>query len=217
MNKIYKLIRFEFRSEFRNLHLLSGLTLYIASSVFVSYLAFRNMIQPLTWNAIFWLLVLFTAINTSARGFTQTNKGKWLYYFTLTKPGDFILAKMTFFSVLQLFFSSFCFGFCSLFLGSFVQDFSLFVVNLILGSIGISAILSLVSSIASKAGSSLTLVAILGFPLLLPLLLLLLRVSKNAIDGLAWSVSYQYLLGILFLDLAVFLLAFLLFPYLWND
>ena len=59
--------------------------------------------------------------------------------------------------------------------------------------------------------------AILGFPIVLPLLLAILRASKLALDGVAWSVTGNYLLAILAMDVLAVALSAILFPYLWRD
>jgi heme exporter protein B len=59
--------------------------------------------------------------------------------------------------------------------------------------------------------------SILSFPVLMPLLILVIRLSKQAIDGLAWSVSYQFLGILIALNVIMIVLAILLFPYLWQD
>ena len=62
-----------------------------------------------------------------------------------------------------------------------------------------------------------SLVSILAFPILIPMLLIIIRFSKSAIDGIAWSVSYQHGVSLLSLIIITVALAYLLFPYLWRD
>jgi heme exporter protein B len=73
------------------------------------------------------------------------------------------------------------------------------------------------SAIASKASNNISLMAILSFPVLMPLILVSVKLSKFAIDGLAWSVSFKYLLILVMLNFVVIALATLLFNYLWKD
>ena len=73
------------------------------------------------------------------------------------------------------------------------------------------------SAIASKASNNISLMAILSFPVLMPLILVSVKLSKFAIDGLAWSVSFKYLLILIMLNFVVIALATLLFNYLWKD
>jgi heme exporter protein B len=77
-------------------------------------------------------------------------------------------------------------------------------------------VLTLVAGIASKAGNSGTLMAILSFPVLIPMLLVLIRFSKNAVDGLDHSVQNPYLLGLLSINIIVIVLSRLLYPFLWR-
>ena len=70
---------------------------------------------------------------------------------------------------------------------------------------------------AARAGNGLGLMAILCFPIVLPMLLIVMRVSKLALDGVAFSVNASYFGGIVLLDVITVTLAWLLFPYLWRD
>ncbi len=107
--------------------------------------------------------------------------------------------------------------FFSLFLGNPVQDFPLYCIAVLLGSIGFAGILSLVSAIASRSNSNFSLMSVLSFPLLLPLLLAAIKLSKNAMDGLDWSVSTSLIIMLAALNAIVLVLAYLLFPYLWRE
>jgi heme exporter protein B len=75
----------------------------------------------------------------------------------------------------------------------------------------------MISAIASKAGNNGTLMAILSFPVIIPLLMLVIKLSKNAMDGLDRSVSLKEI-GVLFaINAIVIVISLLLFPYLWRD
>ena len=102
-------------------------------------------------------------------------------------------------------------------LGNPVKDMMLFVVNLFIASIGLSFTLTMTSAIASKARNSQTLMAVLGFPIILPILLMVIKISKNAMDGLEWSDSYDEMVILLAINAIVGALSYLLFPYLWRS
>ena len=55
------------------------------------------------------------------------------------------------------------------------------------------------------------------FPVGLPMLLAVMRASKLALDGVAFSVNSTYFGGLVLLDVITVTLAWLLFPYLWRD
>jgi heme exporter protein B len=102
-------------------------------------------------------------------------------------------------------------------MGNPVQDMPLYLFSVVLGAIGFAATLTIVAGIASKADNTATLMAVLSFPILLPMLLMLMRLSKNAMDGLARNVSYDEILTIVAIDGIVIALSYLLFPYLWRS
>lgn len=212
-----QLIKKEFLLEFRQRSTLAGIAVYIISTVFVSALCFKKVIHPMVWNALFWTIFLFISVNISGKSFMQENKGRALYNYLYYPPRAFILGKIFYNMALMLALSLLTFFFYSWLVGSMVQDMPMFLITLALSSTGFSAVLSLMSAIASKASSNISLMAILSFPVLLPLILVSIRLSGHAIDGLAWSVSYKYLMVLAMLNFVVIVLASILFTYLWKE
>ncbi len=217
IKELKALLAKEVKLEFRNKYAFNGILLYVASTVFVSYLSFQKIVDPPTWNALFWIILLFAAINTVSKSFIQESKGLLLYYYTLAGPQAIILSKIIYNALLLVFISFVCYACYSLFIGNIVQNQVLFMASLALGSIGISSVLTLVSAIAAKTNNNLSLMAVLSFPIMMPLLITLIKVSKYAVDGVSLSVTYKYLLVLSLLDLIVLTLSYLLFPYLWRD
>ena len=217
MREIVFLIEKEIQSEFRQKYAFNGLLLYVVSTVFVCYLSFRQIVDLPTWNALFWIIQLFAGVNAISKSFLQEGRGRMLYYYTLTNPRSFILAKILYNLLLMMILSAFNLIFYSLFIGNPVQDLPMFLIAMFLGSAGFSAVLSMVSAIASKSGNNFALMSILSFPILIPLLMVTIRFSKNAMDGLPWMVSQHSIILLLALISMVFGLSYLLFPYLWRD
>lgn len=214
------LMRKEFLLEWRQRYALNGMLLYIVGAVFVCYLSFNarpGQLTPIVWNTLFWIILLFTAINAIAKSFVQERAGRQLYYYTLASPQQIILSKIGYNTALMLVLA--LLGFCTyaFVLGNPVQDVWLYLLTLVLGAVGFAASLTLVSGIASKAENPATLMAVLSFPVILPLLLMLLKVSKNALDGLDRGESLNEIWTVLAIDLIVLTLSWLLFPFLWRS
>ena len=93
----------------------------------------------------------------------------------------------------------------------------LYFVAIMLGGLSFAAVLTLVSGISAKAGNNGTLMAILSFPIIIPLILVLIKLSKNAMDGLDRSVSYDEIGVLVAINLIVVTVSLLLFPYIWRD
>lgn len=220
MQQISTLMRKEFLLEWRQRYALNGMLVYIVGAVFVCYLSFnarRNQLTPIVWNTLFWIILLFTAINAIAKSFVQERAGRMLYYYTLASPQQIILSKILYNTVLMLTLAGLGFSVYAFVLGNPVNDVPLYLVSLVLGAIGFAASLTLIAGIASKAENSATLMAVLSFPVILPLLLMLLRVSKNALDGLDRSVSLDEIGILLAIDAIVLVLSWMLFPFLWRS
>lgn len=216
ISQIKHLIVKEIKLEMRNKYALGGILLYVVSTVFVSYLSFKKIVSPSTWNALFWIILLFASINAVAKSFINETRGKLLYLYTLASPEAVILSKIIYNSFLLTVLSALCLTVYSLFVGGIIQDLPLFLLTLLLGSFGFSSLLTMVSSIASKTSNNFTLMAILSFPIMIPLLMVLIKLSKNAIDGLEhWDLNY--LLVLMFLNVIIIILSYLLFRYLWRD
>lgn len=216
IKQIQYLIAKEIKLELRNKYALGGILLYVVSTIFVSYLCFKRIVTPATWNALFWIILLFASINAIAKSFITETKGRLLYIYTLASPQAVILSKIIYNSILLLVLSGLCLLVYSLFVGNIIQDQALFLLTLALGSFGFSSLLTMVSAIASKTGNNFTLMAILSFPIIMPLLMVLIKLSKNALDGLErWDV--HYLLILLCINVIIIALSYLLFRYLWRD
>ncbi|MBX0292479.1 heme exporter protein CcmB [Hymenobacter sp. HSC-4F20] len=210
----------DFRLEWRQRAALNGMLLYVGSTVFVCYLSFSlrgGQLPAPAWNALFWIVLLFSAVNAVAKGFLQESRGRMLYYYTVVRPQAVILAKIGYNALLLLGLALVAFGLYAVVLGNPVQNVPLFVGNVVLGAVGFASTLTLVSGIAAKATNSSTLMAVLGFPLMVPMLLLLIKVSKNALDGLEFDASQSSLLTLLALNMIVGAVSYLLFPFLWRS
>ena len=218
--EIAALLRLEVALDLRQRAAWAGMLLYVVSAVYVCYLAVKGGLGLATWNALFWIILLFAAFNALTRSFQREDAGRQLYLYTLVDPRSVILARAIYNAASMVVLSLLSLLVYSLLLGTEVlenADLLQFVLAVVLGGIGFAAVLTLISAIAARAGNGIGLMAILGFPLVLPLLLTVMRASKLALDGVAWSITSTYFGGLVLLDVITITLAWILFPYLWRD
>jgi heme exporter protein B len=219
-SEVKSVIAKDLRMELRMRHSIGSILLYIVSSVFVAYLGFRQIASVSVWNSLFWIIVLFAAFNAAARSFASETSGRKLYLFSLARAEAVIIGKMIYNAILLLVMVFLGFLIYALMLGTAPlaeADWGSLILALFLGAIGLAFTLTLISALAAQTDNNLGMMAVLGLPVLLPLLLLLMRFSKNAIDGIAWSVNSAYawqISAVLVLSLA---LSYILFPYLWRE
>ncbi len=217
---IIALIRKEFILELRRKSVIAGLGLYLFSLIFICYLTFNlreNSISPATWSALFWLTILFSVVNSVAKSFIGEKKGAFIYLYTVASPQQIITAKILYNIVLCWAISLVGYGLFSVFIFNPVQDQVLFFLVLLLTAIGFSTSLSLISGIAAKANNSNVLMAVLSFPVVISILLMAIRATKNALDGLDRAVSSDEVVNLVAINCIAGALGYILFPYIWRS
>lgn len=217
-NDIKLLLIKDIRLELKQSYTLNSILLYAFSTVFISYLSFNGSIETATWNALFWIILLFTSINAVVKSFVQESPARHLYYFTLTGPQAVILSKIIYNSLLMLIITFFTFLFYMFYLGNQIEHYALYFSALAFGALGFASLLTMVSAISSRSNNNFGLMAILSFPIILPMLITVIKVSKMALVGASYTPEAWKYIGILaLLNVIVIILAYLLFPYLWRE
>lgn len=219
-SEFLNLLKLEVLLDLRQKHALGGMVLYVVSSVYTCYLAVKQGLGTSTWNALFWIILLFAAFNALARSFQREDHGRQLYLYTLAGARRVILARTVYNAATMVVLGLLSLLFYMLFLGTEAMEnvrMPDFLLAVVLGSIGFASVLTLISAIAARAGNGLGLMAILGFPLVLPMLLAVMRASKLALDGVGMAANAKYFVMLLAIDALTVAVSALLYPYLWRD
>ena len=201
--------------EIRQQYSFYGVLLYIGSTIFVLFNALDDT-ESKVWNGLFWVIQLFICINAVAKSFLQENRGRMLYFYSVASPVAFVLSKLLFNSLLMLLMSMLSLLLFVLFLGNPMQKAGQFVGLVLLGGWSLSLVFTFLAAIAAKAQQNAAIMAVLGFPIILPQLLLLMQLSNAAFAPLL-TIPVTTVLLLVVLDILVVLLAVILFPFLWKD
>ncbi len=210
------LVRKDLVMEWRQKHTLFGVLLYVGSTVFVIYMM-NGQPSAKVWNALFWITQLFVAVNAVAKSFLQESSERFRYYFTLVKPSTFLLAKMIYSVVLMLVMSLVSLLLFNVMLHSPLEQTALFVAISAVGSISLSVVFTFLSAIAARAGQNASLMAILGFPLVTPTLMILSNLALKALTPVYQPGWWTLALVLISLDVLVIILGVILFPFLWQE
>jgi heme exporter protein B len=216
LQNLYTLLKKDLLLEFRQQYTFFGILLYIASTTFVIYL---TMGQPedKVWNGLYWVTLLFICINAVARSFLQEGKGRMLYFYTISSPVIFIFSKLIFNSFLMILMSGLSLFLFTLLLGNPLQHGLLFFDISCLGGISLSLVFSFLAAIAAKAAQPAAIMTILGFPLIIPQLLLLMKIANIAFSDIVQNGLPQLVVLLVGFDAMIIVLAYILFPFLWKD
>ncbi len=216
MNQLVALLKKEFLIEWRQKHTLWASLLYIGCTVFVIYIMAKHP-ETKIWNALFWISQLFITVNTVSKSFLQETVERNRYYYTLLGPTVFIVSKLIYSSILMLAMSIITF---ILFYGmieiEMVSGLKFIFVTL-LGAQGLSLLFTFLSAIAAQAKQNASMMAILGFPLCIPLLLILEKLSFATLFPIVQEGWMSLVVIMLLMNALIVALSFVLFPYLWKE
>ncbi|HTG55812.1 MAG TPA: heme exporter protein CcmB [Niabella sp.] len=215
MKSILTLFKKELVLEVRQQYSFYGILLYMGATIFVLFLAIQEPEKEI-WNGLFWVIQLFICINAVAKSFMQESRARMLYFYTISSPAHFMVAKLLFNSLLMLLMTLTSLVLFFAFIGNPVQKMLPFIGLSLLGGFSLSMVFTFLAAIAAKARQNAAIMAVLGFPLIVPQLMLLMKLSAAAFttqQGFEWS----DVLLLVALDFLVGLLSVILFPFLWRD
>lgn len=216
LERIYALIKKDLLLEIRQQYTFYGILLYVASTIFVLYLAMQQP-EEKVWNGLFWMIQLFICVNAVAKSFLQESRGRMLYFYTISGARDFVLAKLVFNALLMIIMSVTSLLLFRLLMGNPLVHPWKFAGIVCLGGFSLSLVFTFLAAIAARAQQNAALMAILGFPLIIPQVLLLMKISNTAFADVIQSGLTQIILLLVGLDILVITLAIILFPFLWKD
>lgn len=214
--QILVLTKKDFLLEWRQKHTFFGALLYIACTVFVIYMM-ANKQEGSSWNVLFWLMQLFVTVTAVAKSFMQENESRTRYYYTLISPVSIMISKLIYSTILMLVLSVISFLIFSIILGNPLINAQKFFVSMLVGSCSLSVLFTFISAIASQARQNVALMAILGFPVAVPLLMILSKMTLATVSNVVQEGWMQMLLLLLAIDIMIVVLALILYPFLWKE
>jgi heme exporter protein B len=93
----------------------------------------------------------------------------------------------------------------------------MFFYAFVLGNIGIAASSTIIAAIISKANAKGTLYPVLSFPVLLPLILMLIELTKFSIEGLPVADASAEFLVLISYDVIMITASIMVFDIIWRD
>jgi len=208
----------DWRAEARNLYALNTLGLFAVTTLVLVSVGLGPMgvtaagAQVLPF--LLWIVLLFATSAGLPRAFVQEEEthtatalrlaarpsavfwGKLAFSLSLTWALEALVAPL-FLAMVQL----------------SVKSPGLFVVGLVAGGFGLAAASTVIAAIIAQTRAGSTLFAVLSFPILIPLLLLVVELTRNAVDGATADVVLRQLL---LYDGSVAVAGAMLFPAIWN-
>jgi heme exporter protein B len=203
--------------EWRERNGLFNTLLYALATSYIASLVFEIGPGVKVWSGLIWFLMLFNSITASSASFRHEAGSRFMYYHQLVEPQQLFLAKWIYNILYGLILILIQYGLLQFFIGAPTEQGVAYLLQLVAGATGLMGVLTLTSAIASLSGNNVSLMAVLSFPLLIPVLLIGLRGTVKAGIDASWSELWPYIGANLGMSALVAALGYLLFPYLWRD
>ena len=69
ISEIKALFYKDLQLELKQKYAINSIVLYVLSTVFIAYLAYEGEIDSKSWNVLFWIILLFAAVNATSKSF----------------------------------------------------------------------------------------------------------------------------------------------------
>ncbi|MGE5500216.1 MAG: heme exporter protein CcmB, partial [Syntrophothermus sp.] len=168
---------------------------------------------------LLWVVIFFSAMSGLSRTFvSEEERGTVLTLHLIASPNTVLIGKLMF-NLILVFAMNIVIAllYSALFDTFVIRNFLLFLISFVLGNIGIAVASTIIAAIIAKAGSKGTLYPVLSFPILLPLILTLLELTKYAIEGTTIGEAYVELFVLICYNVIMVTVSFMLFDFIWKD
>lgn len=210
----------DWQSELRTRYAINALAMFIlvTISVILFSIGQEKVSEHLT-GGLFWVVIFFSAMSGLSRAFvSEEERGTTLTLQLIAAPSTIYFGKLIFNLILVFIMNiAIVILYYLLFESFIVLNFLLFLLSLFFGSIGIAISSTLIAAIISKANTKGTLYPVLSFPILLPLILTLMELTKFAMDGDPIADSTVELAVLVCYDVIMVTAGYMLFDFIWKD
>ena len=218
--KAFYVFKKDWQSELRTRYAVNALAMFIlvAISVILFAIGSEKISEYLTVGLL-WVVIFFSAMSGLSRAFvSEEERGTTLTLQLLASPDNVFTGKLLFNLLLVFLMNAVITLLYVFFFESFViNNVGLFAIAFVLGNIGIAASSTIIAAIISKANAKGTLYPVLSFPILLPLILTLLEISKFSTDGKSIEESFVEIAVLVSYDVIMITASYMLFELIWKD
>lgn len=218
--KAMAVFRKDVRSELRNRAAINAILLFsLTALIIVAFSAGVASLQPLTKAALIWVILFFAAFSGLAHVFIHEEETGTSMALRLSTPaGAVFTGKLLFNLALMGVISALVVPLYMLMLDMKPERPLAFALVFIAGGIGLGAAATIVAAIIAKARGKGALYGALGFPILLPLLFMLVDATAMTLRSDAPMIAViRDTIGLTAFATMIITASALLFPLIWED
>jgi heme exporter protein B len=209
----------DIRCELRTRYALNALAMFaVITLVVVGITVGREIVSPSLHASLIWIVILFSAMQALSASFVkeeESNTSNTLRLFA--DPGVVFAGKLLFSFALTGFLLVILVPLYIILMNLDVPKMLLFLLGILLGSIGVASATTIIAAIVSKATARGALFAVLAFPLLLPVLLSAISATSVVLGGGEFGEMWPHIKILIAYPIIVVTMSYVLFDYVWSE
>lgn len=206
-------------SEFRTRYALNAIIMFALVTLTVVSLALGILTPGKEFMAaLFWIVLFFASMSGLAQVFIKEEESGTALILKLSASGMTIFFGKLLFNLLLLAVLSLLIVplFIAL-LNTSPENWPVFFIGLILGIVGLSGATTIIGAIVAKATVKGALFTVLSFPILMPLLIASIEITKAAFSGGGFADVSAPLQALIAYDVVMITLSVMLFDFVWRQ
>lgn len=205
--------------EFRTRYAVNAIVLFAVTTLLAVSFAIGGVgVTPAIQASLLWVIIYFSALSGLSRSFVREEESRTASALRLSAaPGAVFGGKLIFnivmLGALELVIVPLYVGM----MGVEVSVWSLFVLVMVCGSLGLAVAATVVAAIVSRANAKGALFAVLSFPILLPMLVVAINGTKAALSGSGFGSGADDLKLLVSFTGIMFVVSAVVFKFVWED
>ena len=220
LRSMVSIFRKDWRSELRTRYAISALIMFVVTAISIILFSLGSEgAPPDALSGMLWVVIFFSSMSGLSRTFVMEEERRTSLTLQLLAPTSAVLfGKLLFNLVLVFGMNALAVFLYSVFVTGFlIKTYSIFLITVLLGSIGLAAASTLIAAIIAKANTKGTLYPVLSFPILLPLLLTVINGTRLSSEGAFLNEAagdFQVLISYI---VVMVVASYLFFEHIWED
>ncbi len=217
--KVLAVTRKDITAEFRTRYAINSILMFALVTLTVISVALGiSTPDSDLMAALFWVILFFASMSGLAQVFIREEESGTALILKLSTDGLVIFfGKLIFNLLLLTILSILIVPLFIILLKVTPQNWAIFLVGLILGDIGLAGATTIIAAIVAKATVKGTLFTVLSFPILLPLLLAVIEITKVAFGGGGFADISLPLQVLIPYDVVMVTISVMLFDFVWRQ
>jgi heme exporter protein B len=219
IDEISAIIHKDFLLEWKTRFGINTVVAFVFSSlVLVVFSMKAQQLTPTSRSGLLWVIIVFAALSSLSRSFVSETERKTFDYLRLyARATPVYIGKLAVNISFTLLISLVSFVAFVILLNISVASWPVLLSSLVLGSVGLASVSTLLAGIIAQADRKGAVFSVISMPLMIPLLLLIVRLSKAGFtDGYSIAV-WSDLIGIMAFCGVMITLSILLFDVIWDE